>query len=94
MPLMKVRNEANDAWHTVDHLNFECLGIGLNNAVVIKKGTEVTTDGLNKIYAYENPYKEESIVEEIMYKSSTEELLKAGWMPKPKEFNTAMKSSE
>ena len=28
MPLMKVRNQDNNAWHTVDYLNFQRIGIG------------------------------------------------------------------
>ena len=92
MPLMKVRNEANDAWHTVDHLNFECLGIGLNEAVVIKKGADTAKSGLNKIYAYDNPYDENPVVEEIMYKSSTQKLIEEN--ATVKEINTEMNSDE
>ena len=30
MPLMKVRREDDTGWYTVDHLNFNYIGLGIN----------------------------------------------------------------
>ena len=98
MPLMKVRKEDDTGWYTVDHLNFNYIGLGINEPItLVSKENETDSNRINKIYVYDGkndyPYDGEP-KEEIMYKSSTEKLLTDGWMPQLKEISTTMEPSE
>ena len=51
MPLMKVRKEDDTGWYTVDHLNFNYIGLNLNEPIVLvpkKDGNQIS-----KIYVYD-----------------------------------------
>lgn len=98
MPLMKVRKEDDTGWYTVDHLNFNYLGLGIDEPItLVSKENKDDSNRINKIYVYDGkndyPY-DGNAKEEIMYKSSTEKLLADGWMPQIKEIETSMKSNE
>lgn len=92
MPLMKVRREDDTGWYTVDHLNFNYIGLGINEPITLvsKKDKEKPME-TNKIYVYDGkddyPYNG-TPKEEILYKSTMEKELKANWMPKLLEINT------
>lgn len=87
MPLMKVIREDNGNWQTVEHLNFNKIGIGLTSPIVLRRNkTNSSSEELTKIYADVS----DTQTEEIMYKSSTEDLLEANWMPKYNEIKTSM----
>ena len=102
MPLMKVRNQANDGWHTVDHLNFEYISLGRTNSITLKQepNSAMSNNNLNKIYVYSDPYASNPTKEEIMYKSSTEKLINDtisvinGNIPTVLEVSTSMSSGE
>lgn len=92
MPLMKVRREDDTGWYTVDHLNFNYIGLGINEPItLVSKKNEEESMTINKIYVYNGkddyPYNG-TPKEEILYKSTMEEELKANWMPKLLEINT------
>lgn len=94
MPLMKVRKEDDTGWYTVDHLNFNYIGLGINEPItLVSKENKDDNNRINKIYVYDGkndyPY-DGNAKEEIMYKSSTEKLLVDGWMPKYNEIFTEM----
>lgn len=98
MPLMKVRKEDDTGWYTVDHLNFNYLGLGINEPItLVSKENKDDSNRINKIYVYDGkndyPYNGDAR-EEIMYKSSTEKLLTDGWMPQIKEIKTQMNSKQ
>lgn len=52
MPLMKVRNQDNNAWHTVNYLNFQRIGIG-EITLSSDDGKKINTN-TNEIIAYES----------------------------------------
>lgn len=93
MPLMKVRKEDDTGWYTVDHLNFNYIGLGINEPITLvsKKDEKEESTKINKIYVYNGkddyPYSG-TPKEEILYKSTMEKELKANWMPKLLETNT------
>lgn len=93
MPLMKVRREDDTGWYTVDHLNFNYIGLGINEPITLvsKKDEKAASTKINKIYVYNGkddyPYSG-TPKEEILYKSTMEEELKANCMPKLLETNT------
>ena len=37
MPLMKVIREDNGEWQTVEHLNFNKIGIGLTSPIILRR---------------------------------------------------------
>jgi hypothetical protein len=89
MPLMKVRREDDTGWYTVDHLNFNYIGLGINKPITLVQSNNQAKN-LNKIYVYNGedyPYDIDNPKEELLYKSTMEEELKAK-MPKLLEANT------
>ena len=98
MPLMKVRREDDTGWYTVDHLNFNYIGLGINEPItLVSKKNEEEPTRINKIYVYNGkddyPYSG-TPEEELLYKSTMEEELKANWMPKLLETATATTEAE
>ena len=92
MPLMKVRREDDTGWYTVDHLNFNYIGLGINEPItLVSKKNEEEPTRINKIYVYNGkddyPYNG-APKEELLYKSTMEKELNANWMPKLLETNT------
>ena len=92
MPLMKVRREDDTGWYTVDHLNFNYIGLGINEPItLVSKKNEEESTKINKIYVYNGkddyPYNG-TTKEEIIYKSTMEDELKANCMPKFLEIDT------
>ncbi len=84
MPLMKVRREDDTGWYTVDHLNFNYIGLGVNTPITLVQSNS-KAENLNKIYVYdgrEYPYDINNPKEELLYKSTMEKELNANWMPK------------
>ena len=84
MPLMKVRREDDTGWYTVDHLNFNYIGLGINTPITLVQSNS-KDNNLNKIYVYdgrEYPYDIDNPKEELLYKSTMEKELNANWMPK------------
>lgn len=51
MPLMKVRNQDNNAWHTVDYLNFQRIGIG---EITLSNNNNKIYTNTNEVIAYES----------------------------------------
>ena len=96
MPLMKVRREDDTGWYTVDHLNFNYIGLGINEPITLVQSNN-KAENLNKIYVYNGkddyPY-DGTPKEELLYKSTMEEELKANWMPKLLEANTESTEAE
>lgn len=96
MPLMKVRREDDTGWYTVDHLNFNYIGLGINEPITLVQSNN-KAENLNKIYVYDGkndyPYNG-TPKEELLYKSTMEEELKANWMPKLLEANTESTEAE
>ena len=96
MPLMKVRREDDTGWYTVDHLNFNYIGLGINKPITLVQSNSKAKN-LNKIYVYDGkddyPYNG-TPKEELLYKSTMEEELKANWMPKLLEINTTSTVAE
>lgn len=90
MPLMKVRKEDDTGWYTVDHLNFNYIGLNLSEPIVlVPKKNE---NQISKIYVYDGknnqpPYDGE-VYEEIVYKSNMNKALEAK-MPKLLEAKTS-----
>lgn len=84
MPLMKVRREDDTGWYTVDHLNFNQIGIGINEPITLSKNKE-------KIKAIYNN-KEETIAYESYVNNKISEKLNE-YIPFY-ETNTSMKSDE
>lgn len=98
MPLMKVRREDDTGWYTVDHLNFNYIGLGINEPItLVSKKNEEEPTRINKIYVYDGkddyPYNG-TPKEELLYKSTMEKELKASWMPKLLEINTTSTVAE
>lgn len=98
MPLMKVRREDDTGWYTVDHLNFNYIGLGINEPItLVSKKNEEEPTRINKIYVYDGkndyPYNG-TPKEELLYKSTMEKELKANWMPKLLEINTTSTVAE
>ena len=90
MPLMKVRREDDTGWYTVDHLNFNYIGLGINTPITLVQSNN-KDNKLNKIYVYnggEYPYDLDNPEEELLYKSTMEKELNANWMPKLLEIDT------
>lgn len=84
MPLMKVRREDDTGWYTVDHLNFNQIGIGINEPITLSKNKE-------KIKAICNN-KEETIAYESYVNNKIGEKLNE-YIPFYK-INTSMYSNE
>ena len=94
MPLMKVRREDDTGWYTVDHLNFNYIGLGINEPItLVSKKNEEEPTRINKIYVY-NSKNNEAEEEELLYKSTMEKELKANWMPTLLEINTKSTAAE
>ena len=51
MPLMKVRNQDNNAWHIVDYLNFQRIGIG---EITLSNNNNKIQTNTNETIAYES----------------------------------------
>ena len=98
MPLMKVRREDDTGWYTVDHLNFNYIGLGINQPItLVSKKDKEKPMKTNRIYVYDGkddyPYNG-TPKEELLYKSTMEEELSANWMPKLLEINTKSTTAE
>lgn len=95
MPLMKVRNQDNDAWYIVEHLNFEHLGLGISNPIILEQANGTSNNSsvnrLNKIYVRSST--NNNIYEEIMYKTTTEDMVKKA-LPVVYEISTEMESKQ
>lgn len=88
MPLMKVRREDDTGWYTVDHLNFNYIGLGINEPItLVSRKNEEDLTRINKIYVYDSK-NNEAAEEELLYKSTMEKELNAHWMPKLLEIDT------
>lgn len=89
MPLMKVIREDNGEWQTVEHLNFNKIGIGLTSPIILRRNNINSEEEITKIYADVN-----GKTEEIMYKTAVEEMLNSGWMPRYNEISTEMTTTQ